>query len=460
MGTIGLVLSLVALIVMALRGVNILIASLICAAMVAITNNQSLVEALSTDYIKSMMGFAGAFFTLFLTGAVFGQIMAESGAANSMAIALRRVFGDQRSLLIIVVATTILTYGGVNVFIVVFALYPLAVGLVHRANIPKRLLVGAVALGAGTYTMTALPGSPSIHNNISAQALGTTLTAGPILGLIAGAVMFALGMAYLTWQERSARARGEVFTPGNHDAAIESNPSEDELPNWLNAALPLTAVILFIVVPRLLLSFNTDALAQVPEEHSVFIQLLALSKSNPVFWTSLALVVGILLAVILNRRYLDNPLKTISSGAEKCALPLLNTAAVIGFGGVVSTTPIFETFANTFTDSALPPLVAATLSINVIAGITGSASGGLQIWMSTFAQQFLDTGLNPGTLHRVVTIASGMFDSLPHSGAIITMLTICGLTHREAYKDIMVVTILIPSIATAVILIIAILTGG
>lgn len=455
MGTIGVLAALAALIYFALRGVNILIASLICSGIVAVTNGMPWAGTLATDYVQSMMGFAGNFFILILTGAIFGRVMSESAAAQSVAAALRDRLGDKHALLIIMLATAGLTYGGVNVFIVVFTLYPLALGLVHKANLPKRLLLAAAALGSGTFTMTALPASPSIHNNIAAKALGTPLTSGATLGLAATAVMVGLGMWYLHWQTNVARRRGEVFVPGPADVLKEDDGTALHAPHWTVSCAPLVLVVALIMAPRFFVPYAGD----LANPANAFARFIAFTATQPIMWTSLALVAGILLGMALFWNYLKDTKATLGRGAESSALPLLNTAAVIGFGGVVSKTPIFESFATFFMDAPIPPLASAAISINVIAGITGSASGGLQIWMSSFAQHYLDAGVNPETLHRVVTVASGALDSLPHCGAIITFLTVTGITHKEGYKDIAAVTVVIPAIATVAVVLLGMIIG-
>ena len=451
-GALGVLLALALIIVLALRGVNILIASLVCAVVVAATNGMSIATALGQDFTQSMMGFAGRFLLLFLTGAIFGRVMAESKAAESLAYALSRKLGHNRAVLIIVTATSLLTYGGVNAFVVVLTLYPLGLGLVHRANVPKRLLMGGVVLGAATFTMTAMPGSPSIHNNIAANALGTSLTAAPVLGLLASAVMFGLGIAYLEWERRKAQRRSEGFVAGPNDVISEESPEASAMPHWLTASLPLLIVVAVILIPGWL----HKLLGVGAGNPSGFLRLLAFTQKQPILWTCAALVIAICSALVLFRRHLTEPRLTLGRGAENAAQPLLNTAAVIGFGGVVSKTAVFASFANMMLDADLHPLVSAIISINIVSGIAGSASGALGIWLPSFAQHYLDAGVPPEILHRVLIVASGAFDTLPHCGAIITCLTVMGLTHREAYKDAAVVTILIPLGATALITALAI----
>ncbi len=446
LGHAGVLLGLALLVVLALRGTNILIASILSAAVVALTNGLPLAESLTGGYAEAMFGFARLFFFLFLTGAVFGRVMGDSRAAMSIAHFLTRVLGEQRTVLILVLATALLTYGGVNVFIVVFTMYPLGLGLLHRANLPKRLFAGAGFLGGGTFTMTALPGSPSIQNNIPSGILGTPLTAGWGLGLTASAIMLTLGLIYLEYEHRKARRNGEAFDPHPLDPVAEQTAEAVPMPPWGWAVLPLVVVIGTILAPPWIARFLGPP-PEPGETVGLFESVIRFSQDQPLFWTSLALTLGTVVALVLFRKHVNGVGRVLSRGAEGSALPLLNTAAVIGFGGVVKATPIFDAFESVMVDSSLHPLVSMVLSVNVFAGIVGSASGGLGIFMETLAPHYIDLGVAPETLHRLAVIASGGLDSLPHSGAVITFLTVMHLTHKQAYKEAAVVTIVIPLIA-------------
>jgi H+/gluconate symporter-like permease len=454
LGHIGVLVGLVLLIVLALRGTNIFIASLLSALIVALTNGQSLVEALTRNYSTSMFRFAQMFFLLFLTGAVFGRIMGDSKGAASIARALTRLLGEKRALLIIVLASALLTYGGVNVFIVVFTVYPLGLGLLQRANLPKHLFPTAAFLGAGTFTMTAMPGSPSIHNNIVAGELNTSLSAGWGLGLIASAVMLGLGLIYLEYERRKAIQKGEVFEPHPLDPLAEQGQEITGMPHWFLACVPLLVVVGTILIPQWVHKFLPPAAN--PESTFGIEALLRFSQEQPLLWTAIALAVACVVALLLFRKNLSKAGNVLGQGAESAALPLLNTAAVIGFGGVVKATPIFDAFTTVMVDSGINPLLSMVLSVSVISGIVGSASGGLGIFMQTLAPHYLDAGVSPEAMHRLAAIASGGLDSLPHCGAVITLFTVVRLTHKQAYKGIAVVTVIIPLIALAIVLAIAI----
>lgn len=437
---IGLLAGLALLIWLALRGVNVVFASLLCSLVVVATNGLPLAQAISQHYTLGPLGaftFAGKFFVLFVTGAIFGRVMGQSQAAASIAQGLIQLLGRERILWIIVIASALLTYGGVVVFVVIFAMYPLGLKLLAEANLPKRLFLGAIALGAGTFTLTALPGTPSIHNVIPSVALGTDLYAGAWLGVLGGTLMFALGMWYLEYERKKAISNGETFDPAPTDSLPTATEGDETLPHWSMALLPLAIVLLIIVSPRLLTS-ATGLLGD----------LMRFGSQQPILWPSIALVMGSALASLLFPLVRAKALDIWGTGTQESIMPLISTAAVIGFGGVVTQTQGFQVFTHLLAESSLPPLLSMFTSVSVVSAITGSASGGLQIFMETMAPLYLEQGIHPEALHRLVAMASAGFDSLPHCGAVVAMLTITGMTHKGGYKEVAVTTVIIPVIAT------------
>jgi len=444
MDYIGLLLALMLLIYLALKGVNIILASLLCSVIVALSNDMHISTALMDHYATGPLGlfsFAGKFFLLFISGAIFGRAMAQSNAAISIARLFQRLLGPDKALWIIMSVCALLTYGGVVVFIVMFTMYPLGLELVRAANIPKRLLCGAFALGAGTFTMTALPGTPSIHNVIAASALDTDLFAGGWLGLFASLCMVGMGMFYLERARKKAALNNEGFTPAPDELLIKDDTQTD-VPHPLLALSPLFLVLLTIMLPRLILQIDDTWL----HRPSLVGQTLQFAQSQPIFWPSLALALGTLLSLVLFKRIRVKALVVIGHGIDDAIMPLLNTAAVIGFGGVVMQTSGFADFSAFVIGVDLPPLLSMFLAVSTVSAIVGSASGGLQIFMATQADNYLALGIEPELLHRMATIASGGLDSLPHSGAVIAILTVMRLTHKQAYKDVAVITIVVPVI--------------
>jgi len=454
---IGLVVGLLVLMGCALRGFSILLASLLATVVVIATNHLPLADSLLVDYAIGPLGgftFAGKFFLLFVSGAVFGRAMAETKAAQTLAHLLAEMLGKDRALWIITGAFAILTYGGVSVFVVIFALYPLGVELVRGANIPKRLFCGAAILGSGTFTMTALPGAPSIQNVISAEKLGTSLFAGPALGLLAAAIMFGLGMWYLERERKKAALRGEDFVPASHDlepdGKQETNPSTPA-----RVLIPLATVVGLILLPKGLVGLNLVEIAPNSDPNGRLSQVVGFANEQHILWPSIALFLGTLVTLALHRSVWATASALVSRGAQDAVMPLINTAVVVGFGGVVAQTAGFSSFSKLVVDAPLPPLVSLFFSVNIVAGIVGSASGGLRIFMGTLAPHYLEMGIEPEVLHRIATVASGGLDTLPHCGAVIAMFTIMGLTHRQAYRDVFIVSVLIPMIAALVLVFVA-----
>ena len=449
LANLGLLAGLALLIVMALRGVNILVAALVSSLIVAVTNGLGVAPTLLEHFPFGPLGafsFAGKFFILFLTGAIFGKMMASSGAAGSIANVITRGLGAKRTLLVTTLVCALLTYGGVVVFVVIFTMYPLGVALMREANLPKRLFCGATALGAGTFTMTALPGTPSIHNVIAASALSTDLFAGALIGLTAGGVMFVLGLVYLERQWHKAHRSGEGYVVNAQDEYIENMaPALQNGPKWQLSIIPLLLVLGTIILPRLL-----TALGLAGDSTGVLNAVITFASDEPVIWPSFALMIGTGSCAVLFPGFRSKAMESLSAGANDAIMPLLNTAVVIGFGSVVTQTTGFNSFAQWVLELPLPPLLSVLASVSVVSAIVGSGSGGLQIFMQTFAEKYLAMGVEPEILHRIATLGSGGIDSLPHCGAVIAMFTIMGLKHKEAYKDIFVVTVAIPVIATLV----------
>ncbi|WP_448214017.1 GntP family permease [Colwellia sp. MEBiC06753] len=440
MSLIGILVALALFIFMAMRGLSVVLAALVCSVIVIFTNGMVFETAILEYFPTGKLGaftFAGKFFLLFVAGAMFGRMMSITGAANSIAVSLINLMGAKRALIITVIITSVLTYGGVVLFVVIFTMYPLGVQLLAQANIPKRLFTGALAIGCGTFTMTAMPGSPSIHNVIPSVALGTDLFAASTYGLIASFIMVLMGVMYLERERKKAIANGETFEPNEKDNQILSQHADRALPGILLALMPIIVVLTTIIAPRIIKSMSNTSYNWVEY-----------ANSQPIIWPCIALFIGILTCVLLFPTIRSNSLRELGVGAEDAIMPLIATSVVIGFGGVVSHTDVFQTFTNWVTTTDMPLLLSVFVGASAISAIVGSSSGGLQIFMGSMAPSYLEKGIDPEMLHRIAALASGGIDSLPHSGAVVAVLAITGLTHKQAYKDIGVLTVVIPVIAT------------
>ena len=460
MGTLGILLSLALLMYLAYRGLNVLILAPLLALLALLFSGEMalLLPTYTQVFMKAMGGYVIQFFPLFLLGALFGKLMDDSGSARAIAHGIVAKVGSQRAVLAIVLACGILTYGGVSLFVVAFAVYPIGAALFREAGIPKRLIPGAIALGSFTFTMTALPGTPAIQNAIPNPFFGTDAFAAPGLGLIAGLIMFGLGSWWLSAQARQLIAAGEGY--GTH----RDEPAQQDMGNlpgfWL-ALLPILLVIglNFVMAKQVLPHVDASFLAK-PEFGG-----LQDAKSLIGIWSIIvALSASILLLIGLHwKRWLDLK-QSVNDGAFGSMLPILNTAAEVGYGTVIASLAGFVVIRDLVLGVSANPLVSEAVAVNILAGITGSASGGMSIALKTLGAQYLAlanaAGISPELLHRVAAMASGCMDTLPHNGAVISLLAICKLTHRESYKFIFVNTVAFPMVALVVVITLGTLFGS
>lgn len=460
MGTLGILLSLALLMFLAYRGYNVLIlAPLMALLAVLFAGDAALMLPTYTQvFMKSLGGYLIQFFPLFLLGAIFGKLMDDSGSARAIAQGIVTRLGRERAILAIVLACGLLTYGGVSLFVVAFAVYPIGTALFREAGIPKRLLPGAIALGAFTFTMTALPGTPAIQNAIPSPFFGTDAFAAPILGLIGGLIMLGLGSWWLAAQARTLMAAGEGY--GSH----KDDPTEQGgLPVtgfWL-ALLPILLVIAlnFLMAKQVLPNLDTSYLAK-PEFGG-----LQDAKSVIGIWSIIvALGAAVLLLIGLHWRRWADLKQSLNDGTFGSMLPILNTASEVGYGTVIASLAGFVVIRDLVLSVPGNPLVSEAVAVNVLAGITGSASGGMSIALKTLGAQYLEmanaAGISPELLHRVAAMASGCMDTLPHNGAVISLLAICKLTHRDSYRFIFMNTVIFPLAALVVVITLGSLFGS
>jgi len=460
MGLIGIFLSLGLLMYLAYRGINVLILAPILALLAVLLSGGLPILATYTQvFMEALGGYVILYFPLFLLGAIFGKVMADSGSARVIAERIVEGVGVQRAITAVVLACGVLTFGGVSLFVVAFAIYPIANSLFIRADIPKRLLPAAIALGSFTFTMTALPGTPAIQNAIPMPFFGTNAFAAPSLGTLAGAIMLLVGILWLNRRSGAAASRDEGY--GEHKVtAADATLSDDvQLPGFALAIAPVVSVIALNALFTYLVFPNLDAgyLAE-PEYGETSLESVA-----GIWAIIVALVLSILLVILTSWKRFENVKDSVNQGTMGSLLPIFNTASEVGYGAVIASLPAFllvrDNVLGLFPDN---PLASLAVAVNVLAGITGSASGGMSIALSALGEQFARMGdaqgISMGLMHRVTALSSGGFDALPHNGAVITLLGICGLTHKQSYGDIFVCAVAIPVVATVTVIVLGSLT--
>ena len=452
--------SLVFLMYVAYRGYSVILFAPVAAlGAVLLTDPAWVAPMFSSVFMKKMVGFIESYFPVFMLGAVFGKVIELSGFSKAIVASVIRVLGSGRAMLSIVIVCALLTYGGVSLFVVVFAVYPFAAEMFRQGSIPKRLIPGTIALGAFSFTMDALPGSPQIQNIIPTTFFKTNTWAAPWLGLIGAIFILITGMAYLEWRRRAALAAGEGY---GSELRNEPEPFEaTDLPNPWIALSPLVVVgvanlVFTRLIPRLYgASYEMPMAGAKPVVTEV-------AKFTAIWAVEMALLLGILTVVAfawkpVTARFAEGS-KSAVAGA---LLASLNTASEYGFGGVIAALPGFLVIADAL--KAIPyPLLNEAITVTTLAGITGSASGGMSIALAAMADSFIANAQAAGipleVFHRVASMASGGMDTLPHNGAVITLLSVSGLTHRQSYRDIFAVT-LIKTLAVLVVIVVYGLTG-
>lgn len=425
MGMIGMIGGLVLLIYLTVRGVNLLISAPLTAIFVALLNQIPLFPQLVdkegdpnflTNYMDGFTGFVSSWYLMFLAGAIFGKVMEDSGAADAVAKWVVEKLGVKKAILAVVVACAILTYGGVSLFVVAFSVYPMAVSLFREGNYPRRFIPGAIALGSVTFTMTSA-GSPEIQNWIPVQYLNTTPYAGWEVSIVVAIFMAITGYCWLKFLIKKAMVKGEAFIHRDSDPVVDTSR---QLPNPVMSMIPLLVVLL-------LSFFLHDTLGT-----SALI---------------IALTSGIVATFLINRKYFQNISEALSEGTLGAVIAIANTAAVVGFGGVVKATDSFQVAVDAMANIPGSPLIGGAIAVAVIAGLTGSSSGGQTIALPLLAPHYLEMGVNAEALHRTVAISSGSLDTLPQGGYVVTTIrSIAQESYKDAYPAMAAVTVIIPVI--------------
>ncbi len=482
MGLLGILLGLGLLVWLAFRGWSVLGLAPVAALVAAAFSGEPLLAHWTQTFMGSAAGFVAQFFPLFLLGALFGKLMDDSGSVTAIANFMTDKLGPSRSILAVVLAGALVTYGGVSLFVAMFVLAPMGQALFRAADIPNRLLPGAIMLGTATFTMSAMPGTPAIQNAIPMPFFGTTPFAAPGLGFIASAIMLGFGLWWLARSEAAARRAGEGFggpaataSEAAHDPVVRErattaaafDPAEVEhggrsadAPGIAVAVLPLAVVMAvnlamsLLILPRI----DTSYLAEVQWGET------SLASVGGVWSVIVALSAAIVVLYVFNRRRLSSLRDTVDAGLNASALPVISVASLVGFGAVVAALPAFQVVSDWVLGIEGGPLVGLALSTNVLSALTGSASGGLTIALGalgdTYMQLAAEYGIDPALMHRVAVIGAGSLDSLPHNGAVVTLLAVCGATHKQSYFDIVMVGIVSALLALVAVIVIGSAVGS
>jgi len=409
---LAIIFSLLLMVYLIWKKVSIVIAAPICAGILAILSGLNVFNALTADYMKSFGNYVISYWPLFFLSATFAKAMELCGASNDVANMLSEKIGSKHAMMIIIVTSLVLTYGGVSCFVLAFAVYPIALVLWQNADLPRHLIPGAIAAGAFT-APNLLPGSPALVNVLPIQFLGTSATCAPLLAMIDSAVIFGLAVLYMLWQEKLARKRGEHFVADEKIMKMMEAAKARERGNGFKALIPMALVVGLL-----------------------FAQVNVL----------ISMIIGILCVTVLYWKKIADKLNILNGGIGDSMIAIVNTSAAVGFGGVAAVTAGYQALVNLAINFSGPPLFSFGIATALLAGACGSGSGGLGLALSTLGDKYIAMGIDPAVLHKVASAACITLDSLPHNGVMVTLLAVCGLTHKEAYRHIGMITVVIATV--------------
>ena len=450
----------------AYRGYSVIIfAPIVALAAVCFFEPLDMLPAYTNLFMQRLSEFVRNYFPLFMLGAIFGKTVEMSGFAKSITLAIFRLVGPKNAILTIVIVAAILSYGGVSAHVIVFTVYPFAAEMFKMAVIPKRLIPGAIWLGGITFTMDAFPGSPQIQNIIPTSFFGTDAYAAPILGMVGGLFVFAVGMMLFMYLQKKAANNGETYSSGvellQEPAPLDPNM---KLPPAYIAIIPLilVGVVNFVMTKYgVEYFFGTQYSLDFPGLKTPI--EISVASMRGLWAVEVAMLAAILCTILLAfKPVIKGFTEGMKSALAAALLAIMNTASEYGYGSIIAALPGFLFLVEFFKGVSGDPLIAEAITVNVLAGIVGSASGGISIAMGAMSDMFIqmanDANIPLEVAHRVASMASGGMDSLPHNGAVITAMFVTGLTHRQAYMPILATTF-IKTFAVALIIAFYYITG-
>lgn len=432
---LGIVLSIAVLILLICKGCSAIISSIVAALIAGLTNGFGIWQSLTEFYVPGFLGFAGKMFFVFLLATIYGKVIGVSGSAHRIAYTFVDLFGKKRALFVIGLTTGVLVYGGVSAMVVVFTVLPIAYVLIKEADVPKILLPATITWGQATFAMAALPGSPQNPNLVPATFFNTTPTAAPISGIVCGILIFIAGWIYLEWQNKRYHAMGIGFDNNSKiNLKIQSEIRREDCPSTWKAFAPLVIlVVLYSAFANGWFGFTLD----------------------PTTSVNTAMFISIVLVFVLNPSKFKDLMKAFMDGSREWTTPLMNFTTMIAFGAVIQATPGFAVVSEWLLTFSGNVYVSALITTSIMCGITGNGSGGETIALNALGQNWLTMGGNPQSLHRIVSIASSGFDSLPHCGGITTVFGLCDESIGKGYIHAFITTTIIPFLGAVIAVLLA-----
>ena len=419
---IGILIALVIVVFGSLKGLNLIILSSIAAFVVAATGGVGLIGGYTT-YLQGVSSSVVSMFPIFLGGQLLGCFLEATGLTEAIANAIIKKFGTKMIVVAVFLVSWVLVFCGINVFVIIFTVYPLACAFFKVGDIP-RALIPACVLGA-CVSEQVLPGVTTTANLLSTEAFGVPAAAGPVTGIVTSIFLLLANGYYLYREGEKAKKNGQHFTPLPGEN-FEVNLNKEGLPSPTLIIPPIAAVLVALNIFK------------IPGYASLYIGAVV---AMFMFWKRLGGFKEIV--KILNK-------------AAKSSQSVIATCAIIGFSGIVTAVPGYNLLLSGLEKvSGGNPYVFAFVAVATIAAVSGSATGGVKFVLNSFAQKLLDMGGNPASLVRVICASSLTFDSLPHNSAVVLTLDACNVSHKEGYKHVFVTTVVNTVLATIISIVFA-----
>lgn len=409
MSLLGVSFAIILLIVLIYKRVSLIPASLICILVLSLTSRISYMDLVMNHYAVSLSGFIAKYFLMFVTNALFGKIMEETLLVSTFSKMIGKVFGDRNAAYGAILATMLLSYGGISVFVIVFTVYPMFLATFQKADLPRKLIPACIMSSSCTFPLSMMPGGAQLNNIVPTQYLGTTPMAASAVGITCSFITMIFLFLYFRFQFARARAKGEHFDADEEIKKRISRFEEDAGIKPLHSAFPIIFIIILLNVVGINLSF--------------------------------AVLAGSVMAIIIGRKNLPDKLRTINEGIQMVGPAMVTTATSVGFGGAVLACSGAQVILNAIAALPLNPIISLSFAASFAGVLTGSGGGGADVAMNLLSAQYLFLGVQPEIIHRIVAIATAGFSCLPHNGMLITIMNTCGFSAKRSYKYIFVSTV-------------------
>lgn len=432
------VISFVVLMVLVMKGVNLIPAAIVGSIILSFAVEGGPLTAILDTFSSAAGGYCSNLFIAFMFGGMFSACMIGTGSDVVLGRALINKFGTNFAIFSLAIFVAICGFVGIQSWPFLAAVF--AFSLMKAADLPLNVAC-VVMVGINSAFSFMFPGSPTIGNLIASQALGTSMYSGPVIGVVMCVVQVVLVLLYVEFcMVRKYRRDGVGYKPSPAEEGMRAGAeklTEDQMPSFIEAIIPLLVVV--IACPILQFGVGLD--------------------STPA--TVVAQTLAILTCVLVNARrgFHKRLAGTLTNGCMQCAVPLLMVCAIVGYSTLISNTAFFSAAMEAIGNMNISPYVMVVIGTALFAALSADSMGGISGAVGTVGAKAIAAGADAGLVHRLTLAAATTFDSMPFASMLNVTMGFLGLTHKDVYKQIVVVQIGATSIATIIGMIIAMIVG-